>query len=264
MKKVMELVIRKGQVKRVAWVALVLASCGWAALQLSAQTPTNSNAPGSAQNQQPPKQTGDAKPAAKAPTESNPFPEDTSTVPVMPTAGAPGAAVPDAADYGDAAMPGEDADPVRSPDDADAGAANAADSSSSSSDSATGLDQLLRPPPETRKEKGKDADAPPVEGPKEDENVGSYYIETKNWKAALSRFESALVLDPENPDVYWGLAEAQRNLGDYADAKANYLKLMDYDPDSKHGKEAKKILKQPEMVNAPAVSSNSTPAKTQQ
>jgi tetratricopeptide (TPR) repeat protein len=170
--------------------------------------------------------------------------------------------VPDAGDYGNVPLPGEDMDPVRSPDDANPGAADAADSSSS--DSATGLDQLLKPPPDTRKEKGKDADAAPVEGPKEDENVGSYYIETKNWKAALSRFESALVLDPENPDVYWGLAEAQRNLGDYANAKANYLKLMDYDPDSKHGKEAKKILKQPEMANVPAVSSNSTPAKTQQ
>ena len=102
-----------------------------------------------------------------------------------------------------------------------------------------------------------------MDGPKEDENVGSYYMETKNWKAALSRFDSALVLDPENPEVYWGLAEAQRNLGDYANAKANYLKVMEYDPDSKHAKEAKKILKQPEMVNAPAVSSNSAPAKTQ-
>ncbi len=252
--------IGKGQVKRIAWIALMLAGCGWAARQVNAQTPANNNAPGSAQNQQPPKQSGDAKPTAKAPAESNPFPEDTSSVPVMPTANSPGAPVPDTADYSDVPMPGEDADPVRSPDDANPGASDAADSSFS--DSASGLDQLLKPPPETRKEKGKDADAPPVEGPKEDENVGSYYIETKNWKAALSRFESALVLDPENPDVYWGLAEAQRNLGKYADAKANYLKVMDYDPDSKHGKEAKKILKEPEMANAPAVSSNSNPAKT--
>jgi len=65
-----------------------------------------------------------------------------------------------------------------------------------------------------------------------------------------------LVLDPENPDVYWGLAEAQRQLGDYPNAKANYMKVMEYDPDSKHGKEAKKFLKQPELANAPAVSAN--------
>ena len=98
------------------------------------------------------------------------------------------------------------------------------------------------------------------EGAKEDESVGSYYLDQKNWKAALSRFESALVLDPENPDVYWGLAEAERHLGNLPDAKAHYQKLIEYDPDSKHGKDAKKILKDPEMASVRAVSSNA-PAK---
>jgi len=70
------------------------------------------------------------------------------------------------------------------------------------------------------------------------------------------------VLDPENPDVYWGLAESQRHTGDYASAKANYLKVTEYDPDSKHGKEAKKILKDPEVANAKAVSANA-PASQQ-
>ena len=65
-----------------------------------------------------------------------------------------------------------------------------------------------------------------------------------------------MVLDPENPDVYWGLAEAQRHIGNFANAKANYLKVMEFDPDSKHGKDAKKILKEPEVANAKAVSSN--------
>jgi len=67
------------------------------------------------------------------------------------------------------------------------------------------------------------------------------------------------VTDPENPEVYWGIAEAQRELKDYANAKANYQKVMDYDPDSKHGKEAKKLLKEPELANAPAVSKNQQP-----
>ena len=93
------------------------------------------------------------------------------------------------------------------------------------------------------------------ESAKQDESVGAYYLDQKNWRAALSRFESALVLDPENPDVFWGLAEAQRQLGDYANAKANYMKVMEYDPDSKHSKDAKKYPKQPEIANAPAVSS---------
>jgi tetratricopeptide (TPR) repeat protein len=79
----------------------------------------------------------------------------------------------------------------------------------------------------------------------------------------LSRFESAFVLDPENPEVYWGLAESQRHLGNFADAKKNYLKVMEYDPDSKHSKEAKKILKEPEMETAKAVSANPRSASPQ-
>ena len=87
------------------------------------------------------------------------------------------------------------------------------------------------------------------EAASKDIEVGGYYLETKNWKAALSRFESALVLDPENPDVYWGLAEADRHLGNLADARANYQKVAEYDPDSRHGKEARKALKEPEIAN---------------
>ncbi len=66
------------------------------------------------------------------------------------------------------------------------------------------------------------------------------------------------MLDPENPDVYWGLAEAQRQLGDFSNAKANYQKVMEYDPDSRHSKEARKYLKMPEIANAPASSANQT------
>ena len=46
------------------------------------------------------------------------------------------------------------------------------------------------------------------------------------------------------------------HLGDFANAKANYQKVMEYDPDSKHGKEAKRLLKDPQLANAPAVSAN--------
>ena len=88
------------------------------------------------------------------------------------------------------------------------------------------------------------------ESASEDINVGGYYLDKKNWHAALSRFQSAMVLDPENPDVYWGLAEAERHLGDFADARSYYQKVVDYDPDSKHGKESIKALKDPEIANA--------------
>jgi hypothetical protein len=41
-------------------------------------------------------------------------------------------------------------------------------------------------------------------------------------------------------------------LGNFAEARANYLKVIEYDPGSKHAKEAQRILKDPEMANAKA------------
>ena len=147
---------------------------------------------------------------------SNPFPEDTNSVPVVPTSNSP--AAPRSGfrcglrerSHCPATQAIRFAVPTIQPQ------KPPADRIPGSSDSNAGLDQLLKPPPDTRKEKGQEANAAPKEGPKEDENVGSYYLQSKDWKGALSRFESAMVLDPENPDVYWGLAEAERHLGQFA------------------------------------------------
>ncbi len=240
--------------KRMIPIALVL-GC-WLAVSppARAQAPADSGQSGSPQNKPSPDTPKPATaPKAASGSSSNPFPEDTTSVPVMPTTDSPAAPAPgsDVPDYGNIRLPSEN-DPVRSPDDA---TPSPSSSDSGSSDSGADLDQLLKPPPDLRKEKGQQADAAPKEGPKEDENIGTYYLQSKDWKGALSRFESAMVLDPENPDVYWGLAEAQRHLGQFAEAKSNYLKVMEYDPDSRHGKDAKKILKEPEMANARALSS---------
>jgi Tfp pilus assembly protein PilF len=90
------------------------------------------------------------------------------------------------------------------------------------------------------------------EAASKDIEVGEYYLQTKNWKAALSRFDSALILDPENPEVYWGLAEAEHHLGSFADARAHYQKLLEYDPDGPHSKQARKELKDPSLAAAKA------------
>ena len=82
--------------------------------------------------------------------------------------------------------------------------------------------------------------------------MGKYYLDQKNWRAAQSRFQSALVLAPEDPEVYWGLAESARHLGNFPDARANYEKVIEYDPDSRHAKEAKKALEDPKIENAKA------------
>ena len=234
---------------------LVMAAGGGIAAQ---QQPSPAPQPPQAQPQ---------KPASN----NNDFPEDTNSVPVVPSNGinpagnasnsAPGSVAAPVVPL--PALPGDDADPVRSPEDPIAeGPAATGDTSSSSS--TAGLGRALAPPDEDttplnpdidqgKRRRGRNAAPQPAEHKetaKDDIDVGNYYLSTKNWKAALSRFQSGLILAPENPDVYWGLAEAQRNLKDYTSAKANYLKLLDYDPDNKHAKDARKALKDPDVANA--------------
>jgi tetratricopeptide (TPR) repeat protein len=149
-------------------------------------------------------------------------------------------------------MPADDVDPVRSPEDAGSSAENQQQSSSSS---LAGMSGVLPPSdddtqPGRHRRKGEQVVPEHQETAAEDENVGSYYLDNKDWKGALSRFQSALVLDPDNPDVYWGLAEAERHLNDFADARANYQKVMEYDPGSRHAKEARKALADPAIANA--------------
>ena len=249
--------------KRGSWFALILAGCLVAAPQVYAQTQTGGGGAGSGQNkpagqqpgQQPNQQTGQPAPA-------NSFPEDTNSVPVLPAKNAQG--VPDDSDNGAASglgftrmtLPGDDLDPVRSPDDPTTEPDNALSGGSSSS--LTGMDRVLPGPDDEQTDKKKKLSVKEPthkEAASKDIEVGGYYLETKNWKAAESRFESAMVLDPDNPDVFWGLAEAAKHLGNFADAKKYYQTVLDYDPDSKHGKEARKTLKEPEIANAkpPAV-----------
>ena len=157
------------------------------------------------------------------------------------------------------ALPGDSADPVRSPDDVggDGDVPRDVLRGSSSSSSQAGMDKILPSVEGDDVPQGKHKKLA-VKAPEhqetaaEDIQVGGYYLDTKNWKAALSRFESAMVLSPDEPEVYWGLAECQRHMGNFAEARGYYQKVAEYDPDSRHGKEAIKALKAPEIANAKA------------
>lgn len=248
---------------RAGWgIALVLGSCLMAAPVVCAQNaPDNSGTKQSKADKKAKKGAGHEQPAAPQAAQQpdaqgggNAFPTDTSNVPVLPSrdSGASMGSYSDA-DKAAATLPADDADPMKSPDEgADGGSDNVQEFGSSSN--VKGLDSVLPPPGDvdTGKGKGKSRsdvlDGPPKETAKDDISVGKYYLDKKNWKAAQSRFQSALVLAPEEPEVYWGLAESARHLGNFAEARTNYLKVMEYDPDSRHAKDAKKILKDPEMA----------------
>jgi hypothetical protein len=236
-------------------IAAALASCLMTVPLLSAQTS------GSGAGQSPAdgkKETAGSQQQATPPADANAFPTDTSSVPVLPSTTTPDVSNGSAGSFGEpdgaaASLPGDDLDPVRSPDQADAKSGDVQELESTSD--VKSLDSLLPKPGDDQTGKGKKGGAieeAPKETSKEDITVGKYYIDNKNWKAAFSRFQSALVLAPEDPEVYWGLAESARHLGNFADARGYYQKVLEYDPDSKHGKDAKKALEDPQIENAKA------------
>src|SRR5437868_14368195 len=151
-------------------IAIVVVA-GWIAVQaLHAQAAPQPNRP--AQN--PP-----ANPQ-NPPAPANPFPDDTTKVPVMPSGNAP--ATPDVpANTAPATLPRGDVDPVRSPDEPQSDMSDAQGFSSSSA----GLDNVM-PPPDTDVDsrggkKGRGAAPAPdhQETAAEDEKVGDYYLSEK-------------------------------------------------------------------------------------
>jgi tetratricopeptide (TPR) repeat protein len=258
-------VLREIGMKRGIEFALVVAVC-MLALPAQGQQGNSGSAPSSAPAQEKHAQQPPQEP--KSQKDANPFPTDTSDVPVMPSRENPEPAPPPSGSYSSAdqiedahySLQG-DKDPVASPDEANTG--EYSDSQMSSSSNTKSLDSILPPPgddePRKKGKKGGDDEGTPKETAAQDISVAKYYLDNKNWRAALSRFQSALVLAPEDPEVYWGLAVSQHHTGDYANARANYEKVIEYDPDSKHAKEAKKALKEPDLANAKPVPSAASP-----
>jgi tetratricopeptide (TPR) repeat protein len=78
---------------------------------------------------------------------------------------------------------------------------------------------------------------------KKDANVGSFYLNSGNYKGALQRYKDATAADPSNVDAIFGLAEAQRMLKNNTEAAKNYQLYLDIVPNGPKSKEALKALK---------------------
>jgi tetratricopeptide (TPR) repeat protein len=201
----------------------------------------------------------------------NPFPGEDTNAPIIPVDPGPGSIPgagrsPDAGSGsgsgGDSAASSRrdadpDGDPVRSPD----GLAHTVDDPGFSS-SRNGLNQMPAEddsdgrPGKSTKNKSRE------EVIKEDLDVGGFYSDRKNWKAAQARFSSAFGLDSENPEAIWGLAEAERHLQLYKEAAEHYKLLLSYDPDGPHHREARKDLEEVEAAR-PSASAASRPTGTE-
>ena len=78
---------------------------------------------------------------------------------------------------------------------------------------------------------------------KNDDQVGSFYLQTGDLKGALARYQDATAADPTNVDAIFGLAEAQRLLGKKADAAREYQMYLAIVPHGPKAKEATRALK---------------------
>jgi len=230
-------------------------AAGWQANGQQQQTPPP--APSSVPAQAPAPVQDKAKPDAPKSDNDNPFPGENSNAPIIPVEAAPGPNAPvlrkkPAIPAEDAGVvrpaPDPDGDPVRSPDSADTAAAQGGNDGFSSS--REGLNHL---PVED------DADVKPgssakvktrLQVVKENLDIGSFYLEKKNWKAAQARFAVAFQLDPENADAVFGMAEAERHLDLFKDAVTHYKLFLSYDPEGPHGRAARKGLDQAEAAQA--------------
>jgi Tfp pilus assembly protein PilF len=98
------------------------------------------------------------------------------------------------------------------------------------------------PPPTTNEDEGTFLPFDPHRAAK-DVEVGNYYLRLKNYRAALERFNDALLYKPNDADATFGLAVTQEKLDLLSQAYQNYrayLKIMDSGP---HAKECQEAIK---------------------
>ena len=76
-----------------------------------------------------------------------------------------------------------------------------------------------------------------------DVEVGQYYFKIKNYRAALERFNHALIYKPNDADATYGLAMTQEKLNLLALADQNYRKYLKIVPHGPKAREAERALK---------------------
>jgi tetratricopeptide (TPR) repeat protein len=76
-----------------------------------------------------------------------------------------------------------------------------------------------------------------------DVEVGQYYFKIKNYRAALERFNHALIYKPNDAEAIYGLASTQEKLDLLSLADQNYRKYLQILPNGPKAKNAEEALK---------------------
>jgi tetratricopeptide (TPR) repeat protein len=76
-----------------------------------------------------------------------------------------------------------------------------------------------------------------------DVEVGQYYLRHKNYRAALDRFNEALLYKPKDAEATYGVAQAQEKMGLAEQAYKNYLLYLEIFPGGPSAKDCQEALK---------------------
>ena len=209
-----------------------------------------------------------AKPAAgTSKTEQNPFPGTGANAPILPVGpdsasetpehATPSPTVSDIDPNGDPVRTPEWSDPATDP----ATAAQTQEAASGYSSSTAGAQDWNTPDPAPdaprggkrrrhgRAQSDSEVAQTPTQQLQEDINVGSFYMDQKNWIAARARFAEAFQMNPEETKALWGLAISEQHLEMYAQARQHFELYLSYGMDGREAKEARKALKEMPMTS---------------
>ncbi|MGC2637703.1 MAG: tetratricopeptide repeat protein [Acidobacteriaceae bacterium] len=123
---------------------------------------------------------------------------------------------------------------------------------SSSSSGAPGQDDSssklpgFEPPPDLDTSKADEGDGTTADPAlaRKDTQVGTFYLQSGDYKGAYDRFAEAVRIDPGNADAVFGLADAAQRLNRRDEAIQNYRLYLAALPQGPHAKEVRKALKE--------------------
>jgi Tfp pilus assembly protein PilF len=93
-----------------------------------------------------------------------------------------------------------------------------------------------------------DSNADPSRVAAHDVEVGETYLSSNSFDAARERFENALRLTPDNPLIYFRLAQALQGMQRLDPARLYYKKYLEVEPKGKFAGNAKKAIGQIDWV----------------
>jgi tetratricopeptide (TPR) repeat protein len=95
-----------------------------------------------------------------------------------------------------------------------------------------------------------------------DIEVGEYYLKLKNYRAALERFNDALLYKPNDAEGTFDLAVTQEKMDLFAKARQNYSRYLEILPEGPKAKESQEALKRLESHVEAAPAENDATRKS--